>query len=626
MLQNIRNNVQGVMAKGIILLITIPFVLTGAETLLSSGGSQKVAKVNGEEITQQQLDEELLLLKRRLIAQMGDKLDPSQLEDSRLRSPAIESIVNRLTLEQAAKNSGMTVVEAELNRMITQTPEFQQDGRFSAQVYTSVLSAAGLTPLLYKNLYRSDVLRGQYIGGIAASDFLTTQELELNAHFLYQTRDIRYLILDLDKQIQKTRISDDELNAFYQDNAQQFTSPEQVVVNYIELRQADFKPDISEEELKLAYDNEVNNFSAQEQRQVSHILRSFSNEAEEQEARQQLEDLQQRLAKGEDFAALAKQYSDDLGSKTQGGFLGELNTGGFPDAFVAAASDLQQGDVSAIIKTQAGLHLIKADRVDQAQAPTFAERRDALLAELQAAAASPLFIAAVERLKDVSFNAPDLQQPAEVLQTTVKESPAITRQGGSGIFADAKVYHAAFSDGVLNNGYNSDVIELAADHVVVLHLNTHIAEKVQPLEQVRDRAASQLKRIKAEQALTEQASALEKALQEGADVERLARQQKLEWQVLLASSRDVSGSAADVVTAAFNLPTVDDQHRAIDQVIMRNGNIAVLAVDNIKPGKLSNLSLQEQTSLRQFIAQSKGMESFQLLQAQLESNAKIKRY
>lgn len=626
MLQNIRNNVQGTMAKGIILLITIPFVLTGAESLLSSGGSQKVAKVNGEEITQQQLDEELLLLKRRLMAQMGDSIDPAQLEDSRLRSPAIESLINRITLEQAAKDSGMTVVEAELNRMIMQTPEFQQDGRFSAQLYTAVLSSAGLSPILYKNLYRSDILRGQYIGGVAESDFLTSQELNLNARFLYQTRDIRYLVLDLEKQVQKTTVSDDEVNSFYQDNAQQFTSPEQAIVNYIELKQSDFTPEISEDELRLAYDNEVNNFSAQEQRQVSHILRSFSNAAEEQEAMQQLEALQKRLSEGEDFAELAKQHSDDVGSKSQGGFLGELNTGGFPEAFVAAASDLAEGSISAIVKTEAGLHLIKADQVDNAEAPSFEERRLALLAELKAAKASPLFVAAVERLKDISFNAPDLQQPAKVLELAVKESPAITRQGGSGIFANAKVYQAAFSDGVLNNGYNSDVIELAADHVLVLRLQEHIPEKVQPLEQVRDQVVSQLKRIKAEQVLIEQAASLEKSLQEGGDVEQLAAQHKLEWQVLLASSREVPGSAADIVNAAFTLPMVAEGQRAIDQVVLRNGNIGVLAVDNVQSGKLSNLPLQEQASLRQFLAQAKGMESFQLLQAQLEDSAKIKRY
>ena len=626
MLQNIRNNVQGTMAKGIILLITIPFVLTGAESLLSSGGSQKVAKVNGEEITQQQLDEELLLLKRRLMAQMGDSIDPAQLEDSRLRSPAIESLINRITLEQAAKDSGMTVVEAELNRMIMQTPEFQQDGRFSAQLYTAVLSSAGLSPILYKNLYRSDILRGQYIGGVAESDFLTPQELNLNARFLYQTRDIRYLVLDLEKQVQKTTVSDDEVNSFYQDNAQQFTSPEQAIVNYIELKQSDFIPEISEDELRLAYDNEVNNFSAQEQRQVSHILRSFSNAAEEQEARQQLEALQKRLSEGEDFAELAKQHSDDVGSKSQGGFLGELNTGGFTEAFVAAASDLAEGGISAIVKTEAGLHLIKADQVDNAEAPSFEERRLALLAELKAAKASPLFVAAVERLKDISFNAPDLQQPAKVLELAVKESPAITRQGGSGIFANAKVYQAAFSDGVLNNGYNSDVVELAADHVLVLRLQEHIPEKVQPLEQVRDQVVSQLKRIKAEQVLIEQAASLEKSLQEGGDVEQLATQHKLEWQVLLASSREVPGSAADIVNAAFTLPMVAEGQRAIDQVVLRNGNIGVLAVDNVQSGKLSNLPLQEQASLRQFLAQAKGMESFQLLQAQLEDSAKIKRY
>lgn len=626
MLQNLRSSIQGTAAKVVIALIAVPFVLTGAETLLSTGGSQKVAKVNGEEITLQQLEEELFLLKRRMLAQLGDQLDPSMLDDNRLRAPALESLVNRTVLEQAAADNGFIVAESDVNRMIIQTPEFQEDGRFSKERYAAVLSAAGFTPALYKRLYRSDVLRNQFVSGYAQTEFFTDKELANQAQFLYQTRDVRYLVLDVEKELAKVTVSDAEVEQFYNENPAQFTSVEQVIVDYIELKQADFAVEVSEDEIRAAYDNEISNAGGEEQRQVSHILLMASSADERKKATAQLQEAKARLAKGETFAQLAKELSDDTGSKDQGGFLGTLQVEAFPEAFVAAANQLAEGEVSDIVETEAGLHLIRVDQLLKNTPATFAERREALATELKQAKASPLFWAAVEQLKDLSFNAQDLQQPAAALNVKVQQSPAFSRQGGAGLFANAGVYQTAFSDNVLKNGYNSDVIEIAGDHVVVLRLNEHRPAALLPFNEVKAIASSQVKQQKAIAALEQKAEQLQQELVQGNDIEQLAKKHQLEWQVLLATGRNVAGSAAEIVAYAFDLPAVNADQRAIDKLTLRNGNVSVLVVENVKAGDIANLKAAELAGLRQYITQSVGGDVFQLQQAQLEQQASIKRY
>lgn len=624
MLQDIRKSAQGTLAKGIIILITIPFVLTGAETLLSSGGAQKVAKVNGEEITQQQLEEEIFLTKRRLMGQLGDNLDPAMLDDKRLASPALESLISRTILEQTAQQAGMTVSEAEINRIIMQTPEFQEeDGRFSAARYNSVLMSAGFTPALYKKLFRNDVLRGQFASGIAATDFVTPQELALQLGYIYQTRDIRYLTLDKAKVQSNIQVSEQELTDFYQQNPQYFTQAEQVFVDYIELSLADFTPEISEAELQDAYQNELQNTQFGAQRQVSHILLNDTGDA----AKQKLQALKRQLAEGADFAELAKAHSEDVGSNSQGGFLGELQTDIYPAEFVAAAERLEQGQVSDVVETEAGLHLIRVDQLVKFEPPSFAERKDALLKELRESKASPLFWAAVEQLKDMAFNAPDLQQPAKALNVQVKTSQAITRQGGQGLFANPNLYNEAFSDSVLNSGFNSEVIEVANNKVVVLRLNKHVPEQLLEQNQVADKLLGLTQSFKAALVLNEQAETIAKALQQGESVEALAKQYSAEWQVLLAASRNVANdSSAEIVAHALSLPPVDSDKQYVEQKTLMNGNVSVMVVSNAQLADADKVNPMEAASIQAYLSQAGGADSFQLVQQRLTESAKIKRY
>lgn len=624
MLQNIRNNVQGAMAKGIIILITIPFVLTGAETLLSSSGSSKVAKVNGTEISQQQLEEEVYLLKRRMMSQADGELDSAMLDDKRLKTPALNSLIERTLLEQEAKQQGMLVPEAEINRMIMQTEEFQEEGRFSKDRYAALLSASGLTPGLYKRLYRNDVLRGQYISGITATDFLTKQELQAHAEMLYQQRDIKYLRLSSEALQSSVQPSSEEVEQFYQENPQLFIQPEQVVLNYIELKQSDFETEPSEQELKTAYQQELENFSAGgEQRQVSHIML----DAEASNVDEQIAEIQQKLAEGESFAQLAEQYSTDIGSQSQGGFLGELQKDFYPKEFLAAAEKLGEGEVSEPVTTADGIHIIRVDQLVKQEIESYEERKESLAKELKEAKASPLFWAAVEQLKDSSFNAPDLELPASELGIKVQQSGPVTRSGGEGLFAKRSLVEIAFSDDVLKQGYNSEVIEVDADTVVVMHLHKYQEETVLPFAEVQQQAEQALKQQQIAQQLEQQLEQLEKALLAGEKIEDLANKYQLEWQIMAKATREsATGSAAEIVNFAFSLPSVKQNRTLIESHTLSNGDMALLVISNTKPGKADALAESEQQLVAQYMGQASGSLSFELLQQQLQNQAKIKRY
>ena len=615
------------MAKVIIVLISVPFVLVGAESLFSGGAGQDVAEVNGEELTVQQLEEAVFLEKQQLLSRMGQNVDPAMLEDSRLRKKALDTLVTRTLMLQQADTLGMAVADVELNRMIMQNSDFHDEqGRFSRQRYISLLGSIGMTPAMYKRLFRTDLLRTQYVSGIVDTGFMTDKDLELQSRFLNQTRDIRYLVLSLEKFKQQLDASDDEVKAYYDNNPQAFQSEESVVVNYIELNKQDFAPEISEEDIEAAYQQEIADLETGEQRQVSHILLEYDSSADKEKAAQQLRDIKTRIDGGESFAELAAEYSDDIGSSNQGGSLGALLEDAYPQAFVEAARQLGEGEVSDIIETDAGLHLVRLDQILKTDVPDLEERRDELASELREAKASPLFWAAVEELKDMAFNAMDLQEPANALDVDVRQSGEITRNGGQGVFSDKRLVNAAFSDAVIKEGYNSEVIELSDERVIVMHLERYQPAEVMPFAKVAAKAKDMLMTEKARQAMSEQADSLLAELQQGADVEELASRHGHEWQLLLDASRNMGGSASPVVRHAFTLPAVTGDQFAVDKAALANGNQALMVVSNTEYGSADSLQAAEQQSIRQFIAQGLAAEAFQLLQQHLESEAQIKIY
>ena len=552
MLQNIRDNTQGTMAKVIIGLISIPFVLAGAESLLGNFSNDTVAKINGEEISAQELQEAMSLEKRRLSQSMGDDIQTDLLSDENVRQPALDSLITRKLTLLTAEDLGMAVSAREVNKVIVQNEDFYEDGQFSKDKYNRLLVQAGLNSEIYKRLYTSDVLNNQYASGYVNTGFVTNKSLEINNKFLQQTRDIRYIQMSFDDVQASVEATEEEVSNFYNDNPEQFQSEETVVVEYIELELNSYLKEVSEEDIKAAYDAEIAKNESEKQKQVSHILFDLS-EFSEEEAIQKLTDIKQQVESGAKFADLAKEFSKDLGSKETGGFLGVLDPDAFPSEFVAAAEVLEEGEVSEPVVTSAGVHLIEMSQVLVADVASYEERKEQLATEIQLANAEPEFWQDVEELKNVSFNSIDLIEPSEVFEVKIKESAPIKTDGGTGIFADPNVYKVVYSATVLEDKQNSDVIELDGK-AVVLRVKQHNVPDLLPFDDVAQQAEAQVISNKASALLEEKAATIISALQSGADVEALAKEHGQEWQLILKADRAKAGADKVILDAAFLFP------------------------------------------------------------------------
>jgi peptidyl-prolyl cis-trans isomerase D len=597
MLQKIRDNSQGTIAKIIIAIIIVPFALFGIESLVGGGGPVTVAEVDGEKITDLQLQQEIYLQKQRLINQMGENVDFSMLDDSLLRGPALERLINKQVILEAAKQRGVAISDTTVDQAILAMPQFQQDGKFSVPMYENVLRSNGYSPSLFKQMITEDMLSGQLNSGISGSEFITEQELADIAAIIAQKRSFRYLTVPAKRFAETLTIEPQEIADYYQANAASFQTEEQVKLAYIELKQQDFFKPVDEEELKLAYEEEMASFSAREERRAAHILIEISEEVSEEQALAKAAEVQVKLAAGEDFSALVKSFSDDIGSAEAGGDLGYSDGSGFPPAFEEALANLQQGEVSEPVVTEYGVHLIKATEVKLTEQPSFEDRKPAIEQRLKVAAAEQQFLQVVEDLRDQVFNAEDLAGPAEELSLNVQQSKWLGREGEGELFSNTQIMSAAFSEEVLSDGNNSEVIELAADHFVVVRVLEHKPVAQKPQQEVAAEITELLRAQKASAAAQAKADEILKLVSSGTGVEEAAKANELAWQVQDSASRGQTTVNRELLQAVFAMPASVDGSQ-YQSVILASGDSAVVELFKVEEGQWVNFSDAEKVAIK----------------------------
>ncbi|SDS97553.1 peptidyl-prolyl cis-trans isomerase D [Pseudomonas asplenii] len=619
MLQNIRDNSQGWIAKTIIGAIVLLMALTGFDAIFrATSTSQDAAKVNGEEITQNELSQAVDMQRRQLMQQLGKDFDPALLDEKMLRESALKGLIDRKLLLQGAEKSKFAFSDAALDQVILLTPEFQVDGKFNSDRFDQVIRQLGYSRMQFRQMLAQEMLIGQVRAGLAGSGFVTDTQVLAFARLEKQTRDFSSLIVKSDPAAVK--LTDDEVKAYYDKHAQEFMTPDQVVIDYLELKKSSFFDQVSvkDEDLQALYKKETSNLA--EQRRAAHILIEVNDKVTDAQAKAKIEEIQQRLAKGEDFAALAKQFSQDPGSANNGGDLGFAGPDVYDPAFEKALYALNKGQVSGPVRSEFGYHLIKLLGVESPEVPTFASLKDKLTRELKAQQVEQRFVEATKQLEDSSFEASDLAQPAQDLNLKVQTSAPFGREGGEGIAANRAVVTAAFSPEVLNEGANSSAIDLDPDTVVVLRAKEHHKPEQLPLESVDASIRKQLTKEHATAAAKVKADELIASLREG---KALPAGQS--WKVQEAVTRGQEGVDPAVLQALFRMPKpVAKGKPTFDTVTLADGNLVIISLNGVNEGAAP--TDQEKASYRRFLASRIGQQDFAAYRKQLESEAQIKRF
>ncbi len=624
MLQNIRDNSQGWISKTIIGLIVVLLALTGVEAVFTgTSNSQNAAEVNGEKITLTELNQSVEMQRRQLLQQLGRDFDASLLDEKLLREAALNGLIERALLLHGAHQADFAYSQQALDQIILSTPEFQVDGQFSADRFDQVLRQMGYTRLQFREMLKEEMLIGQLRAGLAGSGFVTDAEVEAFARLERQTRDFATLTLPADTAA--VQLSDEDVKAFYEANASQFMTPEQVVLEYVELKKEAFfdQVEVSDEELQSAYESEIANLA--EQRQAAHILVEVGDDLSEEQAKAKIEGLQQRLQQGEDFASLAKEFSDDPGSAAEGGDLGYAGPGVYDPAFEEALFALKTSEISAPVRSEFGWHLIKLLGVQAPEVPSFASLKDKLERDLKAQRVEQRFVEVAKQLEDLAFEASDLAQPAQELGLEVKTSAPFGRDGGEGLTANRQVIQAAFSADVLEDGNNSAALELDPSTMVVVRVKEHLKPKQLALEAVAADIRSQLTQQRASEMARAKGEELLAALRSG-ETSPGQMPQGRDWQVVEAATRNQEGVEPSILQQVFRMPKpAAEGQPSFASVSLGNGDYVIVRLTGVNEPQEA-LADEEKAAYRRFLASRNGQEDFAAYRRQLEANADIERF
>lgn len=623
MLQNIRDNSQGWIAKTIIGLIVVLMALTGFEAIFQAAShSQDAAKVNGETISQNELSQAVDMQRRQLVQQLGKDFDPARLDEKMLREEALKGLIERKLLLQGASDAGFAFSEAALDQVILQTPEFQVDGKFSAERFDQVIRQMGYGRMQFRDMLGQEMLIGQLRTGLAGSSFVTDKQIEAFARLEKQTRDFASITFKADPAA--VAVSDDEVKAHYEQHAKEFMTPDQAVIDYIELKKSTFfdQVKVSDDALQALYEKEIANLA--EQRRAAHILIEVNDKTDDAQAKARIEEIQQRLAKGEDFAKLAKEFSQDLGSASSGGDLGFAGPGAYDATFEDTLYKLKQDQVSEPVRTEFGYHLIKLLGVEAPEVPSFASLKDKLTRELKTQQVEQRFVEVTKELEDAAFEASDLAQPAQDLSLKVHTSAPFGREGGEGITANRAVVQAAFSEEVMDEGANSTALELDPETIVVLRVKEHRKPEQLPLEAVASSIKQHLAKEKATAELKVKADKLIAGLQDGS-IAPGASQEGHAWRVQEAVTRGQDGIDPVELQAVFRLGKPQAKDKPVyGSVVLGDGSLVVLQLKGVNEGAAA--TDQEKQQIGRYLASRAGQQDFVALRKALEAKADITRY
>jgi peptidyl-prolyl cis-trans isomerase D len=630
MLQKIRDRATGPLAWFVVGIICVPFAFFGIEAFRSNSGANDVAKVGKEEISDAQLRQQYEQRYQQLQDMLGENFRSDMINPETLRQSVLDGLIQDSVDRQYLSKQEYRISDTNVLGFIRAQDAFQDKGNFSPKLYQDRLARQGMNPIQYEDRVRAYLASQQLRQAVTNSTVLTEQELKQAYQWEKQARRFNYRVYNAEMAAKTVTVAEDAIAKRYEERKATLLAPERVRLEYVELDRNVLKSSVpvDEEALLTLYEAEKNTrFRTAEERLARHIL----IRASEPDAEAQILALAKELVDGKKiFADLAKENSQDPGSKNKGGDLGRVTRGMMVKPFEDALFGLQAGAVSAPVKTDFGWHLIKLEEIVPAKVRPFEDA--SIQVELkdlyQDRKAREEFEVLAEKLEQVSFENPSsLKFVADQLKLEIKQSEWLTREGGAGIAAQESVITAAFSDVVLRDKENSLPVSSGDKHIVLRVLEHEVARE-QTLLEVRDELTAELRSEAVASRLEELAKADLARLEAGevkladlADTE-IAKNQK-EQQVLRTDTQPNRSLVGAVF--ALDMP-VEGAVKYQWLPVYGSNDVAVVGLTEVVEGAWSDASNSDKTAARQRLLAQRSNQEFAALQAALRDQTKVKIY
>lgn len=628
MFDAVRNNKR--IVQVFLALITLPFAFFGVESYMRNDGSGgDVATIGDVKITQQQFQQSLREQQERLRTQLGAQYDPKLLENPDARKAILDDLINqRLLVIEAGKNN-LFAGDGALRQAIGAIEAFKVDGKFSPERYEAALRAQGMSPAGFEAQLRQDLTLQQLAGAIGQSGVVSRSVADRLLALQTEKREIMEYRLNLDSYLGKVKLADDAAKKFYDENASQFEVPEQAKAEYVVLSMDAIAGQlaVTDAEIKAWYDGHKDRFQVPEERRASHILIA-SEKLGKDKAKAKAEALLAEIRKNPAaFADLAKKNSDDPGSASKGGDLGFFGRGAMVKSFEDATMSLKEGEISGVVESDFGFHIIKLTGIHAAKEKPLAEVRGEIEGELKKAAVSRKFAEAAETFSNMVYEQADSLKPvAEKFKLTIKTSDWLGRQvnPANGALGNEKLMAALFSEDSVKNRRNTEAVEIAANTLVAARLADYKPKALQPFDGVKASIETMLKNKEAQILAGKDGETRLEALKKGED--------KLTWGAARSVSRmDARQLPPPAAQSIFRMET--GKLPSYSGVELPGSGYALYKLTKIDAGEklddarkqgmlrqLGNLAAQEEVQL--YLAALRSRYKVEVNQAALESKDK----
>lgn len=618
MLERIREGSQSLWVKVFLVLIALTFALAGIGGYIANQPEPSVALVNGEEITQVEFDRAVENERARQQQQMGDFYDQLARDprfNQQLRTRVVNDLVNQKLLEQAAKGQGLRVSAAQVKAAIRDIPSFKVAGQFDNDLYLTTLRSLGYTPDGFAQVVRRDLVTQQLVQGIVSSEFVLPSEVDATQQLIGQTRSGKYAEIALADYIDQVEVDEAAVEAWYNNNIQQFAVPEQVKLAYVLIDAGTIAEqiEVTDEEVRAYYEGSMSQYSTAPQYRFSHILIESGDDAAAAEAEAQA--LLAELEAGADFAELAQEHSDDVFSGEQGGDLDFIEEGTMDADFEEAAFALENvGDTTGIVETSFGYHIIKLTDIKEGSVTPLEEVRAEIVAELQEERVKQRYYELQQQVAELTFEVPDTFGPVtEDLGLQVKETEFFSRNTAPAPLDSPAVLEPVFNGQLISEQLNSELIEVTDTESVVVRVLGHEPASTQSLDEVRAQVTEQVRRERAQLMAEERAAEIVAQLQadEATGVDFMA---------LDNISRQSSGHPRAVVQKLFSLSAPAADALTVETAQLSNGSVAVVALSDVQSGSVDEA---QSAQLQEQLVNSYMQESYQAVVSSLRADAEI---
>jgi len=628
MLQSIHDKTKGILGIVIIGFLVMAFGLWGIGDYLTGATEKFAVKVDGVEIGLTQFEDALARQRQRISQMFQGRMPEGAAFEQRMKQQVIEQLITRQVMQKMVVDEKYRVADVVLAERIKNMKAFNQEGVFNKKAYQSAVASQGMTVKEFENLYRNDLAVQQLQDAVSQSAFIGKAELNILNQIQQQSRDINFLQFEDSYFLPAITLSDDDISAYFEAHRADYMYPETVTVSYVELIGDDLIKNmpVDDAAIQKLYESYRVNISQKEQRKAQHILLTLTvddSEDVKKEKRDKIEGLLARINNGESFETIAKEFSEDSGSAPKGGDLGWISKGMMLPEFDDALFKLEKNQLSGVVKSSFGYHLIRYTDVKSEDIASFEEKKPELIKQFNAQLIEDKFYEKSEAMATIAYeNDQSLQEVADELGLNIKTSESFSRQQGSGIAENKKVRQAAFTASVLSDNRNSDIIEISKNHVVVLRVDTHTEAKSKGLDEVKPVITAVLKAKKAKQ--KSQAAALEALvkLEAGTPIDDSHFQAMAKLTKLGPIKRDNTEADRAIVNDAFTLskPTGD---KPVYKVVDTHDGAAIIQLNAVT---VPEMATQEQLDVlsKQFLNEQASRDMNAVL-GSLKSKSKIVR-